>query len=125
MNVSFYRGYLYDGAHKDRFAGFQNAADKEPPGEPAPAGEKSLTDEDYAKIGAVDGEYLTTDADERFPYQRYEIKLDPSVKPSDRVDVEWKGKSLPGRKVSLYAWYAAESKWVTLDQVIAGAEDLP
>ncbi|MBS5911805.1 MAG: S-layer homology domain-containing protein [Paenibacillus macerans] len=123
MNVSFYRGYLYDGAHQDRFTGFQNTADTEPPGELAPAGEKSLTGEDYAKIGAVDGEYLTTDADDRFPYQRYEIKLDPSVKPSDRVDVEWKGKSLPGRKVSLYAWSAAESKWVTLDQVIAGAED--
>lgn len=123
MNVSFYRGFLYDGTSKHGFDGFQNTADTEPPRVLAPAGEKSLTAEDYAKIGAEDGQYLTTDSDDRFPYQRFEIKLDPSVKPSDRVDVVWKGKSLPGRKVSLYAWSAAETRWITLEQVIANEED--
>ncbi|MEN1986248.1 S-layer homology domain-containing protein [Paenibacillus hubeiensis] len=123
MDVSFYRGFLYDGTSKHGFTGFQNTADTEPPRELAPSGEKSLDAEDYAKIGAEDGQYLTTDSDDRFPYQRFEIKLDPSVKPSDRVDVVWKGKSLPGRKVSLYAWSEGQSKWITLKQVIAGEED--
>ncbi|NMO96560.1 S-layer homology domain-containing protein [Paenibacillus lemnae] len=66
---------------------------------------------------------MTTDSEEQFPYQRYEIKLDPLVKASDSVEVKWQGKSLPERKVSLYAWKAEDSKWIMLDSRIAGEED--
>lgn len=124
MNVTFYRGFKYDGNHPEHgFNGFKNASDTEPPKQSVPAGEQALTSDDYSKISAVDGQYLINDAVEQFPYQRYEIELDESVQASDRVDIEWKGNSLPGRKVSLYAWSPAGEKWVLLDHLIAGTED--
>jgi hypothetical protein len=124
MNVTFFRGFKYDANHPEQgFAGFINASDTEPPKQSVPAGETALSGDDYSKISALDGQYLINDAVEQFPYQRYEIKLDDSVKATDRVDIEWKGNSLPGRKVSLYAWSPAEEKWVQLDHLIAGTED--
>jgi hypothetical protein len=124
MNVTFYRGFKYDGNYPEHgFTGFKNASDTEPPKQSVPAGEQALSSDEYSKISAVDGQYLINDAVEQFPYQRYEIKLDESVKATDRVDIEWKGNSLPGRKVSLYAWSPAEEKWIQLDHLIAGTED--
>lgn len=124
MDVTFYRGFKYDGNHPEQgFTGFKNASDTEPPKQSVPAGEEALSSDEYSRISAVDGQYLINDAVEQFPYQRYEIKLDESVKASDRVDIEWKGNSLPGRKVSLYAWSPAEEKWIQLDHLIAGTED--
>ncbi|OMD44138.1 S-layer homology domain-containing protein [Paenibacillus odorifer] len=124
MDVTFYRGFKYDGNHPEQgFTGFKNASDTEPPKQSVPAGEEALSSDEYSKISAVDGQYLINDAVEQFPYQRYEIKLDESVKASDRVDIEWKGNSLPGRKVSLYAWSPAGQKWIQLDHLIAGTED--
>lgn len=124
MKVTFFRGFKYDGNHPEQgFTGFKNASDTEPPKQSVPAGEQALSSDEYSTISAVDGQYLINDAVEQFPYQRYEIKLDESVKATDRVDIEWKGNSLPGRKVSLYAWSPAEEKWIQLDHLIAGTED--
>ncbi|MCJ8010909.1 S-layer homology domain-containing protein [Paenibacillus sp. KQZ6P-2] len=123
MKVTFYKGYKYDGNRAEGFKGYTNTSPTEPPKEMDPAGEKALSREDYENISAVDGKYLVNDSVEQFPYQRFEVKLDPSVKSTDRVEINWKGKSLEGRKVSLYAWSPAQQKWVQLDQVIAGADD--
>jgi len=123
MNVTFYKGFKYDGSRAEGFTGYMNASATEPPKEMAPAGEKAMNAEDYEKIGALDGKYLVNDSVEQFPYQRFEVKLDPSVKGTDRVEINWKGKSLAGRKVSLYAWSPTQGKWVQLDQVIAGKDD--
>lgn len=123
LDVAFYKGYKYDGNHRQGFTGFKHASDTEPPKVKIPSGEQALTDEDYAKISAADGQYLVNDSVEQFPYQRYEIKLDSSVKATDQVDIEWKGHSLEGRKVSLYAWSPSEGAWKLLSNRIAGAED--
>ncbi|MBM7565959.1 S-layer homology domain-containing protein [Paenibacillus sacheonensis] len=123
MDVSFYRGFKYDAANKDGFEGFRNAADVEPPKEIAPAGEKAMSEDDYAQISAVDGQYLTDDSTTQFPYQRFQVQLDPSVKDTDQIELSWKGKSLEGRKVSLYAWSPSEKKWNSVDSVVAGVED--
>jgi len=123
MNVTYYRGFQYDGNRTEGFTGFKYASDTEPPQVMIPQGEEALTTEDYRKISAEDGDYLVNDAVEQFPYQRYEIKLDPTVKDTDRVDIVWKGKSIEGRKVSLYAWSEKAKKWIQLDHRIAGAED--
>ncbi|PAF33788.1 hypothetical protein CHI14_01345 [Paenibacillus sp. 7516] len=123
MNVTFYKGYKYDATRAEGFAGYLNTSVTEPPREMVPSGEKDMNAEDYKKIAAVDGTYLVNDSVEQFPYQRFEVKLDPSVKSTDRVEIEWQGKSLEGRKVSLYAWSISEQKWNQLDQVIAGTED--
>ncbi|WP_314588238.1 S-layer homology domain-containing protein [Paenibacillus terrigena] len=123
MDVSFYRGFQYDGNRAEGFKGFQNVSDTEPPKVMIPQGEQALTTEDYKKISAEDGDYLVNDSVEQFPYQRFEVKLDPTVKAADRVDIIWKGKSIEGRKVSLYAWSQAAKQWVQLDHRIAGNED--
>lgn len=123
MKVTFYKGFKYDGNRPEVFAGYTNTSVTEPPKEMSPAGEKSLTKEDYEKISAEDGKYLVNDSVEQFPYQRFEVKLDPSVKSTDRVEIDWKGKSLEGRKVSLYAWSQTRQKWEQLDHVIAGPDD--
>ncbi|MGG4129185.1 S-layer homology domain-containing protein [Paenibacillus illinoisensis] len=123
MNVTFYKGYKYDATRAEGFAGYLNTSVTEPPREMVPSGEKAMNAEDYKKIDAIDGTYLVNDSVEQFPYQRFEVKLDPTVKSTDRVEIEWQGKSLEGRKVSLYAWSISEQKWNQLDQVIAGTED--
>ncbi|MGO4107875.1 S-layer homology domain-containing protein [Paenibacillus sp. YAF4_2] len=123
MDVSFYRGFKYDGANKDGFMGFRNAADVEPPKEAAPAGEQAMTDEDYSLISKADGEYLTDDSTEKFPYQRFQVQLDPSVKDTDQIELSWKGKSLEGRKVSMYVWSPTEKNWNSVDSTVAGTED--
>lgn len=123
MKVSFYKGFKYDANSKSGFTGYQGAADVEPPKTVMPAGETAMTADEYAKIGAADGQYLTNDATDAFPYHRFNIKLDESVKATDRVDINWQGKSLEGRKVSLYAWQPAKRQWIMLDTKVAGAAD--
>ncbi|MFD2328948.1 S-layer homology domain-containing protein [Cohnella sp. GCM10020058] len=123
MKVSFYKGFKYDANSKAGFIGYQGAADVEPPKTVAPAGETAMTADEYAKIGAADGQYLTKDAADAFPYHRFNIKLDESVKTTDRVDINWQGKSLEGRKVSLYAWQPVKRQWIMLDTEVAGAAD--
>ncbi|WP_438347453.1 S-layer homology domain-containing protein [Paenibacillus sp. FA6] len=123
LDVLFYKGFKYDGNRAEGFTGYTNASVTEPPKEMIPAGEQAFSPDDYKKISAVDGEYLVNDSVDKFPYQRFEVKLDPSVKGTDRIEVNWRGKSLEGRKVSLYAWSPSMLKWIQLDHVIAGTED--
>ncbi|WP_179232977.1 S-layer homology domain-containing protein [Paenibacillus rigui] len=123
MNVSFYRGFSYDANHRDGLTAFKNASDIEPPSQLKPAGEQPLSEEEYNQIREVDGKYLESDSIEQFPYHRFEVKLDDAVKPTDRVEIEWKGKSLEGRKVSLYAWSPTANQWKQLDTRVAGTED--
>ncbi|MCI3922725.1 S-layer homology domain-containing protein [Paenibacillus sp. TRM 82003] len=123
MDVSFFRGYKHTAEEAASFAAFQGAADREPPLVRVPAGEQAFTDAEYEAIATDDGNYVTTDAVTQFPYQRFEVKLDASVKGTDRVDIVWKGASLEGRKVSLYAWSPSSEEWIGLTHQVAGAED--
>ncbi|WP_400243725.1 lamin tail domain-containing protein [Niallia sp. JL1B1071] len=122
MDVRYYKGYKYE-AKDSNVQSFENASDTEPPVELVPAGEKALTAEDASAISTLDGKYLTTDSSTQFPYHRFEVELDPSIDEEDRVELVWNGKSLEGRKVSMYAWSMNENKWKLLTYKIAGAED--
>lgn len=123
LKVTFKQGFKYDGSTQGTFSGYRGAADTEPPKQEKPASEAAMTPEDYGKINSVDGNYLTDDAVEKFPYQRFEIALDPAIQSTDEVVIDWKGKSLEGRKVSLYAWSPSKLEWTALKTVIAGNED--
>lgn len=123
MNVSFNQGFKYDASVQGQFAGYRNAVDTEPPRQEKPDGETAFSQEDYTKISALDGQYLVDDSDEKFPYQRFEISLDDAIKSTDKVEINWKGKSLEGRKVTLYAWSPSGQKWNALKTVIAGTAD--
>ncbi|WP_312099416.1 lamin tail domain-containing protein [Niallia sp.] len=122
MDVRYYKGYKYE-ATDGNVKSFENASDTEPPVELVPAGEKTLTAEDASAISTLDGKYLTTDSSTQFPYHRFEVELDSSIEEEDRVELVWNGKSLEGRKVSMYAWSLLENKWKLLTYKIAGAED--
>ncbi|MFH5182380.1 S-layer homology domain-containing protein [Paenibacillus sp. TAB 01] len=123
MNVSFYKGFLFDALHRTGLAAFKNASEVEPPKQLKPEGEQALSEEEYSLIGTPDGKYLTNDSDDKFPYHRFEVKLDPTVKPTDKVEIDWQGKSLEGRQVSMYGWSPADGKWNKLDGTVAGNED--
>lgn len=123
LKVTFNQGFKYDASTQGTFTGYRGAADTEPPKQEKPATEAAMTAEDYGKISSVDGNYLTDDAVEKFPYQRFEIALDPAIQSTDEVVIDWKGKSLEGRKVSLYAWSPSKLEWSQLKTVIAGSED--
>ncbi|WP_425415285.1 S-layer homology domain-containing protein [Paenibacillus stellifer] len=123
LNVSFYRGFKHDASNLASITAFKGAADTEPPKSLTPGGESALTGSDYAKIAKADGDYLTEDSTEAFPYHRFDINLNPLVKDTDLVEIAWQGHSLEGRKVSLYAWSPAEGAWKSLVYKIAGIED--
>lgn len=123
MNVSFNKGFKYDASTLAQFAGYRNASDTEPPKQEIPEGEAAFTKEDYEKISASDNNYLIDDSVEKFPYQRFEVSLDETIQSTDRVEINWKGKSLEGRKVTLYAWSPGQQVWSPLKTTIAGSED--
>ncbi|UKS26587.1 S-layer homology domain-containing protein [Paenibacillus sp. HWE-109] len=123
MSVSFNQGFKYDASTQGQFSGYRNASDTEPPKQEKPDGETPFTQEDYALISSIDGNYLVDDSAEKFPYQRFEVALDSSIQGTDSVEITWKGKSLDGRKVTLYAWSPSKLAWSPLKTVIAGSED--
>ncbi|WP_201319258.1 S-layer homology domain-containing protein [Paenibacillus sp. EPM92] len=123
MKVSFYKGYAYGGGAPGKLAGYRNTVDYEPPKQQVPAGETAFGEADYMAIAAKDGQYVTTDSDTQFPYQRFQVQLDPSVKATDTVELKWQGASLEGRKVTMYAWDETKQEWEKLAQHVAGAED--
>lgn len=121
MQVSFYQGYQYtpsDGS----FTGFQNAVESEPPATAAVDGEASLSQADYDLISSDDGQFLTTQSTE-LPYQRYEVTVSPQISNNDTIQLYWKGKSIAGRRVTLYAWNVTDQKWETIDYKIAGDDE--
>ncbi len=123
MKVSFYKGFQYNAANKVAMKVFKSTADTEPPQEMVPVGETTLSNEELSKITDKDGQYLTTDSDTQFPYHRFDVTLDPSIDESDIVELSWDGKSLPGRKVSMYAWSYKENDWIQLAATIADSDD--
>ncbi|GGG11251.1 hypothetical protein [Paenibacillus abyssi] len=50
------------------------------------------------------------------------MKLDASVKSTDKVEIAWKGMSLEGRKVTLYIWNRETGQWTALANQVAGTE---
>ncbi|OLS35885.1 lamin tail domain-containing protein [Bacillus sp. MRMR6] len=123
VDVTFYQGYQYDAGMPSVVKGFKHASDTEPPQSMAPVGEQAFTSEDQSLVSAVDGNYLTTDSDTQFPYHRFDVTVDDSVGAEDKVELYWKGKSLEGRKVSMYAWNHQEGDWALIDYQIAGVND--
>ncbi|WP_054025999.1 S-layer homology domain-containing protein [Bacillus sp. FJAT-28004] len=123
MNLTFMKGFNYDATSKSGFAAYKGVSDIEPPKQIKPDGDDVMDGADYSKIQAADGEYLVNDSADGFPYHRFTIQLDETVKATDRVDIQWKGNSLEGRKVSIYAWSMKDSRWALLDYKVAGEED--
>lgn len=123
MDVSFYEGFQYDIGDHSKVKGYSNVADVEPPNEPAPQGEVTFSEDEISLVAELDGKYLTKDSSEGFPYHRFDVTVDEKVDANDVVELFWTGNSLPGRKVSMYAWSHATNKWELIDYKIAEESD--
>ncbi|RIW36077.1 LPXTG cell wall anchor domain-containing protein [Bacillus salacetis] len=123
MDVTFYEGYQYTAENAGSVKAFKNVTDTEPPNRMVPDGEEAFSNDDISLVSELDGSYLTTDSSTGFPYHRFDVTLDPSIDESDKMELVWKGQSLQGRKVSMYAWNHAKSKWILQTYKIAGTED--
>lgn len=108
LNVTFNKGYHYTPADNE-LTTIENNADQEPPEQLAPLNE--VTVRDTTAVEKVDGQYLTTTSKEKYPYHRFQLNLDPSITADDDIEVNWEGKSLLGRKVTMYVWNYDTSKW--------------
>lgn len=123
MDVAFYQGSKYDFAREDGIEGFGNVADREPPLTVAAAGENKLSEADQAKLAFEDGDYLVNDSTMGFPYHRFEVTVEEELTPGDKVELYWKGKTLPNRKVTLYAWDYHAGEWTALKTATGGADE--
>lgn len=123
MDVAFYQGSKYDFARGDGIEGFANIADREPPLTLTTPGENGLTKADQTKLAFEDGEYLVNDSNMGFPYHRFEVAIDEELTAGDTVELYWKGKTFPNRKVTLYAWDHSEGKWIALQSATGDAAE--
>ncbi|WP_068776833.1 metallophosphoesterase [Paenibacillus sp. FJAT-26967] len=121
LSVSFFKGYKYDAA-SGGVQLFKNATEWEPPLSSSPAGESALTEEEKAAVSASDDQYVTVDSETEFPYLRFQIKLDGQIGAQDIVEVDWVGKTLPGRKVTMYAWNHTKAKWMPVTSHVPSSE---
>lgn len=122
MKVGFYKGKRLTAADPE-ITVYSHSADIEPPHLMADPGERKLAEEEKAKLGAADNRVAVSDSTERFPYQRFEAVVGDAAGIGDRIELSWTGHSLPGRKVSLYAWNFASGKWDSFASMVAPSED--
>ena len=120
LTVSFYKAQRYDLTHSGNLLAYANTADREPPLQKQPEGERALTPQERAAVSVRDGQYLTEDAKDRFPYHRFTFEVKEGLPPD--AEVVWTGHSLPGRRVTLYVWNETKAQWQDLDSN-QGTED--
>lgn len=121
LDVSFYEAFQYR-ADDEAMTISTHASDTEPPREFRPDGEHVLNDDERARLVNVDGETVANESYEQFPYHRFDVTVDEKVSADDRVEIVWQGSSLPGRKVTMYAWNYETERWEELVSHIAGEE---
>ncbi|RAK19887.1 S-layer family protein [Anoxybacillus vitaminiphilus] len=119
LHVTFFKGYQYKPGEKDNLSIYQNNVDREPPKEMIPQGETVLTDEELKKLEKADSQYVTTKSTTQFPYQRFQVKLDKEIDANDEIELNWEGKSLLGRKVTMYVWNYNTNRWEALSWKVA------
>ncbi|MFI8707637.1 lamin tail domain-containing protein [Bacillus sp. NPDC077411] len=123
MKATFYKGYSYKPNETDHMKITENAIEQEPPQAFAVNGEKSFDQDQLSKVSKKDGKYYTTESTEKFPYHRFDVTVADDVRNDDTVEVKWYGRSLEGRKVTMYAWNYMTNKWTELISKIAGDKD--
>ncbi|MFC6230145.1 FIMAH domain-containing protein [Paenibacillus allorhizosphaerae] len=122
MDITFFKGNKYTTASSANVKAYTNHYPVEPPQTNVPDGEHALSKDEADDVSAQDGRYLIQDSTEHFPYVRFEVKLDETVDTRDTVELVWGGKSLPGRKVTMYAWDYGLSRWDAVDSSIPETE---
>ncbi|WP_223068366.1 FIMAH domain-containing protein [Paenibacillus caui] len=123
LDVTFYEGDKYDATDRERVSFYTNAAAWEPPPVSVPGGETTVGGEELDRLSASDDNYVTVDSTTSFPYVRMEVVFDRDIRESDTVQLRWEGKSLAGRKVTLYAWNHRTERWTAIDDFVPSSEE--
>ncbi|MED4560490.1 metallophosphoesterase [Bacillus altitudinis] len=110
LDYSFYRAYQYTSLHPSMKI-YKYAAETEPPKHLNETGEMIFSDRERNRIAFADGKSVETKDLQHFPYHRFQIKVHHDVREKDVVEAVWKGSSLSGRKVTMYAWNHQQEKW--------------
>ncbi|MDY7432297.1 metallophosphoesterase [Bacillus sp. V26] len=119
MDVSFYRGFQYTAQNRNNVKIFKHASLTEPPKSFVPESETPFTNEEMNRVSGADGKTVSTEEKELFPYHRFEVTVDPSIDENDLAEAVWRGSSLLGRKVTMYAWNYRTSQWQPIDSFVA------
>ena len=116
MKVQFYEGFKYL-PKDDNIKAYANTSFTEPPKQVTSDSDQIIIEEE--KISETDGEYLEISSTDEFPYHRFEVDIDESVDKNDELLIDWVGKSLEGRKVSMYLWNYDANRWELKDWHVA------
>ncbi|MBM7606171.1 hypothetical protein JOC75_004219 [Metabacillus crassostreae] len=117
---SYYHTHRYLSTNKKHMKISENATKTEPPKKFNPLGEIEFSKEKYHSLLQKNSEENETHAVSKFPYHRFDVRVEADIQPSDMLSLHWEGKSLSGRQVTMYAWNLNEDKWVAVDQKVAG-----
>lgn len=122
LDVAFYRGFTHKPTDVEVKV-YADASPTEPPQHITASTEVELIAEEKGKMRDKDGTYVSTESMDKFPYQRFEVKVNETVTEHDTIELTWDGKSLPDRKVSMYVWNFETAKWEMQQWKVAGKED--
>ena len=119
MKVQFYEGFKYL-PKDDNIKAYANTSFTEPPKQVTSDSDQIIMEEE--KISETDGEYLEISSTDQFPYHRFEVNIDESVDKNDELLIDWVGKSLEGRRISMYLWNYDANRWEIKDWHVAEDE---
>lgn len=122
LDVTFLKAYRYDFTDGLAHKAYAGAADTEPPLVMVPEGEVNFDAEQLEAIASDDGRHMTNQAIEQFPYQRFDMVINDDLSSARTVEAVWEGHSLPGRRVTMYAWNFATEKWQELASKVSESE---
>lgn len=108
----------------DKITISENLSKTEPPIHFKPEGEKEFSDKQYRSLTKGNSEGTKTKSLSKYPYHRFDVLIKEEAKPTDRLSVSWQGKSLPGRKITMYGWNHMKKKWIELADTIAGKNEV-
>lgn len=117
---NYFHAHQYTSTDKGDMMVSENTAKTEPPRSYSPIGEREFSKEKYLSLKRMNAAENELHSNVEFPYHRFDVKVNRDVKPSDNITLYWKGKSLPGRQVTMYGWNVLKGKWMEIEGVVAG-----
>ena len=117
---NYFHAHQYTSTDRGDMMVSENTAKTEPPRSYSPPGEREFSKEKYQSLKSMYTSENETQSQVGFPYHRFDVKVHRDIKPSDKITLYWKGKSLPGRQVTMYGWNVVKGKWAEIEGVVAG-----
>ena len=112
LDVTFFEGYRYTPGSDDKnIQVYEDTSLTEPPADLSKVTDTLIESSKEDAISAVDDQYLSISSTEEYPYHRFQVEVDENVDEKDEVKINWVGKSLEGRKVSMYVWNFRTGEW--------------